>query len=328
MKKIEKNLQNLLLAAIAAGCLASNGCSDKKYPNKSEDLEQKVEYSSSKEENVILFPFKRDGKYGFTNNSGKEVIIPQFDEAGSFSEGLALVVIGKSKKGYIDKKGAFVINPQFSYARNFSEGLAGAYDDIRKSCGYIDKNGDFVIQPQFEKVKDFSSGMAAVMIGKKWGYINNKGDYVINPQFDEVGHFSEGLIAVSIGEKWGYIKSNGEFAINPQFSSASSFSEGLAAVYQNRVGAFYIGKDGKNVFNKVYEDAKQFSEGLGAVKINKMYGYINIKGEIVINPQFGNALEFHDGKAEVVNYDNGYPSVGVINKAGNIIVPFERYYRR
>ncbi len=51
------------------------------------------------------------------------VIPPQFDQADSFSEGLARVKIG-NKWGYIDKKGKLVIQPQFDEAASFSEGLA------------------------------------------------------------------------------------------------------------------------------------------------------------------------------------------------------------
>lgn len=51
------------------------------------------------------------------------VILPQFDQADSFSGGLARVKIG-NKWGYIDKKGKLVIQPQFDEAASFSEGLA------------------------------------------------------------------------------------------------------------------------------------------------------------------------------------------------------------
>jgi len=62
-------------------------------------------------------------KFGYIDKDGKVAIMPQFDFAGSFSEGLAAVGIG-NKIGYIDKQGKIVIEPQFDFAGAFSEGLA------------------------------------------------------------------------------------------------------------------------------------------------------------------------------------------------------------
>ncbi len=51
------------------------------------------------------------------------VIAPQFEQADSFSEGLARVKV-KEKWGYIDKQGKLAVQPQLDEANSFSEGLA------------------------------------------------------------------------------------------------------------------------------------------------------------------------------------------------------------
>ena len=81
-----------------------------------------------------LFPIRQNGKRGYIDKTGKIVINPEFDDGGSFSEGLAWVNIGGKlnehggvkggKYGYIDKTGNIVINPQFDVAGDFSDGLA------------------------------------------------------------------------------------------------------------------------------------------------------------------------------------------------------------
>ena len=50
-------------------------------------------------------------------------IAPQFEEAGSFRDGLARVKTGE-KWGYIDRQGKLVIQPQLDEAETFSEGIA------------------------------------------------------------------------------------------------------------------------------------------------------------------------------------------------------------
>jgi hypothetical protein len=59
-----------------------------------------------------LIAFKKDGKWGFVNTSGKVVIDAAFDSAKSFSNGLAGVCSGE-KWGFIDESGTVVIDYQF-----------------------------------------------------------------------------------------------------------------------------------------------------------------------------------------------------------------------
>lgn len=48
------------------------------------------------------------------------------------------------------------------------------------------------------------------------------------------------------------------------------------------------------------------------------WGYINLKGEYVINPQFGNADYFNDGLAKITSVDG---KTGYINKKGEYVIP-------
>ncbi|PSO65063.1 MAG: hypothetical protein BRC36_04695 [Cyanobacteria bacterium QH_2_48_84] len=57
--------------------------------------------------------------------------------------------------GYIDKTGEIVINRQFDYAGEFSEGLAMV--KVGDKWGYIDKTGEMVINPQFDCPPHFNA---------------------------------------------------------------------------------------------------------------------------------------------------------------------------
>ena len=65
-----------------------------------------------------------------------------------------------------------------------------------------------------------------------------------------------------------------------------------------------------------FERGKAFSEGLAAVGIGGRFGYINERGEIVIEPRFDRASTFANGLAEVVVGDKA----GVINQKGEFVV--------
>jgi len=66
---------------------------------------------------------KRNGKWGFIDTNGVEVIGFVFDDALSFGQHLAAVKVGESW-GYISRYGQIVIEPQFAAARSFSNGSA------------------------------------------------------------------------------------------------------------------------------------------------------------------------------------------------------------
>jgi len=94
-----------------------------------------------------LLSLKANGKYGYYDINGNEIIRPQFNMAYRFSEGLARVILG-GEYGYIDKTGQIIIPPQFDYADDFSEGLAIV--GIDDKYGYIDKKGSAIVKLQYD----------------------------------------------------------------------------------------------------------------------------------------------------------------------------------
>ncbi len=142
-------------------------------------------------------------RWGFIDHTGKLVIAPQFDDVGSFSEGLAPARLpapdGLShiNYGYINQKGEYAIPPQFEDATVFSEGLAAV--NVDGKYGYIDKSGKLIIPPQFRDAYAFSEGIARISTTDGIGYINKQGQYIAKPQFGSGSQdFSEGLAVVGM----------------------------------------------------------------------------------------------------------------------------------
>lgn len=98
-------------------------------------------------------------KHQFIDPAGKTLFSQSFEDANSFSEGLAAVGIGK-KYGFIDKTGALVIKPSFDSANQFSNGLARV--TAGKQSFYIDRTGKKVVAPQGIDAGDFAEGLAPV----------------------------------------------------------------------------------------------------------------------------------------------------------------------
>lgn len=165
---------------------------------------------------------------------------------------------------------------------------------------------------------------------ENFGYIDIEGKYIITPQFSEANIFHEGLALVKTSggnQKYGFIDLNGKFIISPNYISATSFKDGVAWVVSENGPPTAIDKNGEIIF--VLQEAEivhPFNEnlaGFAAVRNDNseyIYGFIDKKGKIIINPQFKSIGVFSEGKCAVTNEEG---KVGYIDKDGKIIINYQ-----
>ena len=93
------------------------------------------------------YPVVRNGKVGFIDSQGHEVIAPQFFPVADMARfhdslapvaGLAAVCVNR-KWGYVDTSGGWIIAPELSSADDFRHDLARVA--WRDGYGYIDRSG-------------------------------------------------------------------------------------------------------------------------------------------------------------------------------------------
>ena len=156
--------------------------------------------------NNDLFVYENEGRYGFKNALGIDIIKPQFKFAQNFSKYGIAAVVDDNGWLYINKQGKRVIRPHVidNGPDYFSHGLA-RYKSENK-FGYFDEWGNIIIKPEFDYARSFADSMAAVcqncqikkvgdyneVIGGKWGFINLKGELKIPFIYDEVSDFKNG----------------------------------------------------------------------------------------------------------------------------------------
>jgi hypothetical protein len=272
------------------------------------------------------YPFVKNGKVGFIDFQGNEVIPAQFSSAGDmahFSDGLA-PVWGPEGGGYIDASGKFVLGPQKEWgsARPFREGVAGVLiwgkEGARNRPAWIDRSGKILSLMEGAEGSYFSEGLMPQVKDGKWGYINKSFEFVIRPQFDWAESFSEGRAVVKIGTKWGFIDKSGEVVIEPKYDLAWQFSDGLARVrydspkgqvmtvegeqtdYSYKYG--FVDHQGNEVITPRFEEATYFSEGfaLAALPNSNLLGIIGKDGNFVQAPEYEDGDQFQEGLAAVM----------------------------
>ena len=270
------------------------------------------------------FPIARDGKVGFIDRQGREVIPPRFSTAGDtahFNNGLAPVFEANRGSGYIDITGKFVIGPTmvWGWGRPFHEDIAGVLiwgkNGAQNRPGWIDRTGRIVFSGMGVEGMYFSSGLMPMPRAGKWGYVNKNFQFVIKPQFDVATPFSEGLAEVTNNGKSGFIDTSGKVVIAVKYDMVWPFHDGLGRVrydtpdgtvmtlegeqtrYRYQYG--FVDHQGREVIPLQFEDATYFSDGYAmAVPSNfNLFGIIDKTGNFVHPPEFDSAEEFSEGLA-------------------------------
>ena len=200
-----------------------------------------------------------------------------------------------------------------------------AYQNDIKKYGYIDVEGNMVIEPQYEKAYVFSNGLARVGEEDKYGFIDMSGRMAIAPEYDYAQDFSDGMAVVRKDNIECYIDLNGTVAFNSRRAFNGPFYDGLAKIYTGtdyRKKHGFIDKTGKYVVKpfECLEMAWRFSEGMAwyrnKIEDGGQFGFIDIKGNTVIEPKYPYACDFSEGLACVQR--------GWIDKNGTMVIDLGR----
>lgn len=191
--------------------------------------------------------------------------------------------------------------------------------------GYINPKGEFVINPQFDSADFFYDGIAMVKQGDNYGYINDKGEFIINPQYKQATSFEQGIaFTVKNNEKIKSIDKKGNVLNTFDFDMVLVTAENIDFCDTGDDKVSVINNDGK-VFNKDLLNGEKylfngFGSGLISIAVkndnNRKFGYMDLEGKMVINPQFDSATPFVGDKACVKAND----SWGVIDKSGKYVI--------
>lgn len=298
-----------------------------------------------------------------------------FQSYGRFTGGICPVMKTPGMAYYIDSRGKQLFGLSFNAAENFSEGLAVV--SVGRKLGIIDMQGRWVRKPDFDTSSVyFKSGFLMGISGGKYFYINRRGETLkLADTVQPAGIFSEGLAAVyvsksrnSAGQKiktvvLEFIDSSGRIALSGFVNDGIDYSEyidiekefrdGKAIIKsRNEIGWDYFFLDRKKRFSPLYSAARQLGDSLflGAIGYymsdvrildsnyyvagpfqtkptqigefgnglipfrNKdgLWGYVNSNCRAVIPEKYSLAYNFRDGYAIVIV--NGKP--GYINTRG------------
>jgi hypothetical protein len=219
--------------------------------NGSISYEDRSRYSLGSYNDDGIVSFYNNSKYGYLRN-GQVVIPEQYNFAGEFSEGLAIVdknkdylIIDKQNKqvGYIEKEFQY----EYGDSQLFKYGMA-----VLKKRG---SDSYFIINKYGEAITEEIKCISLSIISKNTLLVRNgyNGPYYIidiysknttdlnninNLKIETIYNFNEGLALFKtknvkryLPDLYGYIDVQGNIVVPPLYYEGESFKDGLAIVY-------------------------------------------------------------------------------------------------
>ncbi len=325
-----------------------------KQQNRVEDL-SKIEERVLRLEQRAGRKTSSESAYGYVDFDGHWVIEPRYVSAYSFSNGIARVeletTLDKYKPiAYIDKAGNQLFNRDFAWGDSFNGDFACvAISQDRKDRRVIDSTGK-LLPERFVKVHPFSDDLAIAEVGHSdppfFGYIDRQYQLAIPAKFTVARKFQNGLAIAAIdgayefsgctqhlhGCKFGVIDKTGKFVVKPIYSKLTRVADDVFdfRLYEKHSGGL-IDKTGKVLLDLPYaEDSWELSEGLIPFSWHRdksdsieRYGFVDLKGNIVIDRKFSFAYPFSEGRALVTDYSRGSTGNGFIDKTGELVVSMQ-----
>jgi predicted DNA-binding WGR domain protein len=275
------------------------------------------------------------GKWGFIDRNGKISIKPKYEDARSFSNGLAAVKIN-GKWGYINKKGKLVIKSNFTSGNSFSEGMAifeNKDSEGKTKYGYVDTKGIVMVDPVFAEAKDFKDGVAPVcpindlnwedmILTVKWGLIDKSGKYLIPPEYDLIHDPYDGFVIAEKDQEFFVADINGNilFSVNGKINELSN---SINKIHVNEVYSF---KEGRALVRTNSSMVHFYEQGWK--RMGGYWGFIDKTGEVVLEPKYADILPFSENKAAFRSYideQDEFPFIktsksGYLNLEGKVII--------
>ena len=265
-----------------------------------------------------LYPIRENGLWGYMNRAGEVVIEPQFAEAEPFRGGYAVVLpvtLCDSQctwRGIIDKSGNWVFPPDGSeiisldsssrYIGGYDDGIYIIYSPDSKMYGFFDISSGFYSGQCYQWIDrncDPDEEMICVACNNGKGFASRAtGDIVISCRYEldysyrfENGYCRVLPIDAEVADGWILIDRQGNEVLMPENCYAcGSVGDGLVPIWDSET---------------------------------ELCGYMDLAGNIVIEPQYEWAYPFSEGRACVYRDNDEEWSWIVITQNNKPIVILE-----
>ncbi|MEI6020753.1 MAG: WG repeat-containing protein [Bacteroidota bacterium] len=217
---------------------------------------------------LTLYAFQKDDYIGYMNDAAQVVIEPEFDQAGDFYEGLA--VVSKNDSVYfINKEKENSFQQFYTEAYPFKNGMAAVKQNNK--WFFINRQGQVISKP-YEEINELSNNFYVFKLNAKYGALNHFGQMVIEAKFDKLGDFKNNMAYFIFAGKYGFVNTKGH-VYQEEFDWISDFDEQGIAIYklENKFGL--INAQGQKISENEFDQMVKLNEMYYLVLKDNLYGF-------------------------------------------------------
>lgn len=293
-------------------------------------IEPKYSYISDFRHGRAIYS-NRDGKLGYLDEQGREVIPAQYDQAFGFKKGFAIVQKGNEY---------FLINPDGSTITSIGNKIPVEYDPFMTqesqqseadaefflfmqqepyAMGLMDKNGKEILPPKFQNLSIPVNGV--IIAGQEdYAYLLKlDGTPVDNKQYMYMYRLNDNRIIAQLDEKSaGVIDNQGKTIIPFEYNSLAKGPGNTLVAYKDGKAGLIDEKD-KTLVPFEYTTLYLQMNYLVAAKDDYKMGVISTTNQVLVPLEYDMVTPMAPGRFSVEK--NG--KRGIIAEGGKVILPLE-----
>ena len=254
-------------------------------------------------------------KYGLISYAGSKILDTKYEKIDQIYGENYFSIIDENKQKIINSNGDTILDSGYDRVTQInSDGVVFVKDD---KYGFMDYEGNIKINPEYEEIKEINQGVLRAKKDNEYGiidiennekvkfdykdiyyeknagfYVAESDDYNSEIMDSEFNTKLTGIIS-ELNEDKGFlkIKKDDEYKYynfkfeEKEVKDVLTTNKIFLSKKDGKYG--YIDRDGNTVVDYIYDEAKELNTyGFAAVKKDKLWGAINEKGEVVIEPKY------------------------------------------
>ena len=283
-------------------------------------------------------------KYGIYNSSGKQILPFEFDAVQLSDDSSSLILKKQEQLFKVSADGQLTqidqdtntksftrfqeITPphkKYDLALKYANGFIKVRNAKSKKGGFLNAEGKEIVKCKFDwfYLDLLKNGLIKAKEGNSYHLFSLEGKEL--GIYDDIGSsFNNNRLLVVKEDLFGFVDNTGKIVLPIIYQRARNFSNNLAFVTLQDT-AHYINVNGELSIPLPVSthDGQEFQNDVVVVKDkNNNYSLIDSKGSILFTQHFSHLDNFQNGLSAAKETFEG-DAWGVINKQGNIIIPFK-----